>query len=64
MTKFISYAILFLALPVILGVAWTACVVVADYRSYTGALAAPPEATVAVCGASQTKDALDPASGI
>ena len=60
MTKFIFYSILFLALPVILGVAWTACVVVADYRSYTGALAAPPEATVAVCGDSQTKDALDP----
>ena len=61
MKKFISYAIFFLALPFVLGVAWTTFVVVADYRSYTGALAAPPEATVAVCGDSQTKDALDPA---
>jgi hypothetical protein len=61
MTKFISNAFLFLSLPAILGVAWTTFVVVADYRSYTGALAAPPEATVAVCGDSQTKDALDPA---
>ena len=61
MKKFMSYVILFLALPVVLGAAWTAFVVVADYRSYTGALAAPPEATVAVCGDSQTKDALDPA---
>ena len=61
MKKFISYAILFLALPAVLGAAWTAFVVVADYRSYTGALAAPPETTVAVCGDSQTKDALDPA---
>ncbi len=61
MRKFISYAILFLSLPAVLGAAWTTFVVVADYRSYTGALAAPPEATVAVCGDSQTKDALDPA---
>ena len=50
MKKFISYAIFFLALPFVLGVAWTTFVVVADYRSYTGALAAPPEATVAECG--------------
>ena len=61
MKKFMFYAILFLALPAVLGAAWTAFVVVADYRSYTGALAAPPETTVAVCGDSQTKDALDPA---
>ena len=61
MKKFISYAIFFLALPFVLGVAWTAFVVVTDYRSYTNALVVPPETTVAVCGDSQTKDALDPA---
>ena len=61
MKKFIFHAILFLALPIVLGVGWTIFVVAADYRSYMGALAAPPEATVAVCGDSQTKDALDPA---
>lgn len=61
MKKFVSYAILFLGLPALLGAAWTAFVVVADYRSYAGALAAPPGATIAVCGDSQTKDALDPA---
>ena len=61
MKKFISYSVLFLALPAVLGVAWTVFVVTADYRSYTGALAAPQGATIAVCGDSQTKDALDPA---
>ena len=61
MKKFISYAVLFLALPAALGVAWTAFVVTMDYRSYMGALPAPSGATVAVCGDSQTKDALDPA---
>lgn len=61
MKRFLSYAILFLSLPVVLGAAWTAFVVTADYRSYTGALAAPADAAIAVCGDSQTKDALDPA---
>ena len=60
MKKFISYAVLFLALPFVLGAVWTVFVVVADYRSYTNALVAPPGTTVAVCGDSQTKDALDP----
>jgi len=60
MKRFISYATLFLILPAALGVAWTAFVVTADYRSYTGALAAPQGARIAVCGDSQTKDALDP----
>lgn len=61
MKKFLSYASLFLGLPAVLGAAWTVFVVAADYLSYTGALKAPPYATVAVCGDSQTKDGLDPA---
>ena len=61
MKKFLLKALLFLALPAVLGAAWTAFVVVCDYRSYTSALVAPADATVAVCGDSQTKDALDPA---
>lgn len=61
MKKFLSYAILFLGFPAVLGAVWTVFVVTMDYRSYAGALAAPPGATIAVCGDSQTKDALDPA---
>ena len=61
MKKFVSSVLLFFLLPVLLGLAWTAFVVVMDYRSYTGALKMPETATVAVCGDSQTKDALDPA---
>ncbi len=60
MKKFLSYAILFLGMPAVLGAVWTAFVVTMDYRSYMGALPAPSGATVAVCGDSQTKDALDP----
>ena len=60
MKKFLSYAILFLGFPAVLGAVWTAFVVTMDYRSYMGALPAPSGATVAVCGDSQTKDALDP----
>ncbi len=60
MKKFLSYVILFLGMPAVLGAVWTAFVVTMDYRSYMGALPAPSGATVAVCGDSQTKDALDP----
>ena len=60
MKKFLSYAILFLGMPAVLGAAWTAFVVTMDYRSYMSALPAPSGLTVAVCGDSQTKDALDP----
>lgn len=60
MKKFLSYAILFLGFPAVLGAVWTVFVVTMDYRSYMGALPAPSGATVAVCGDSQTKDALDP----
>ena len=61
MKKFFSYMTLFLLLPVLVGLGWTIFVVVMDARSYMRALAAPEGTTVAVCGDSQTKDALDPA---
>jgi len=60
MKRFLKNFALFLSLPAVLGAAWTVFVVAMDYASYTGALAAPDGATVAVCGDSQTKDALDP----
>ena len=60
MKRFLFKAFVFMAPPVVLGVAWTAFVVFMDYRSYRTLLVAPPGAEVAVCGDSQTKDALDP----
>ncbi len=61
MQRFLTRIFLFAAFPLLLGVAWTAYVVFMDYRSYTAALKLPDGTTVAVCGDSQTKDALDPA---
>ena len=61
MKRFLVRTFLFLSVPVLLGVAWTVYVVWMDYASYTRALVLPEETTVAVCGDSQTKDALDPA---
>lgn len=60
MKKFLQTLALFLAIPSIAGMAWIAFAVIHDRASYTGALAAPPSARVAVCGDSQTKDALSP----
>ena len=60
MKKFLTALCLFLLLPAVVGVAWTVFVVVMDYRSYTQSLKMPAGTTIAVCGDSQTKDALDP----
>ena len=60
MKRFLFKAFVFLAPPIVLGVAWTAFVVFMDYRSYKASLVAPPGAEVMVCGDSQTNDALDP----
>lgn len=61
MQRFLTRMFLFAAVPLSLGVAWTAYVVFMDYRSYTAALKLPEGTVIAVCGDSQTKDALDPA---
>lgn len=59
--KFLFSILVFFSLPVLLGVGWTIFVVLMDWRSYSCALTMPEGTTVAVCGDSQTKDALDPA---
>ena len=61
MKKFIFHASLFFLLPAVIGLFWTIFVVVMDWRSYSRALTMPEDATIAVCGDSQTKDGLDPA---
>lgn len=61
MKRFLLRALLFMSVPTVLAVAWTAFVVGMDYLSYTRALRLPAGTTAVVCGDSQTKDALDPA---
>ena len=61
MRRFLKRLLLFAAIPLVIAVAWTAFVVVMEYRSYVGALTLAEGETMVVCGDSQTKDALDPA---
>ena len=61
MRRFLKRLIQFAAIPTVIAVAWTAFVVVMEYRSYVGALTLAEGETMVVCGDSQTKDALDPA---
>ena len=60
MKRFLVRMLLFVSLPLALGIVWTAYVVAMDYSSYTRALKLPTGTTAVVCGDSQTKDALDP----
>lgn len=61
MREFLGRLLLFLLGPILLGAGWTVFVVYKDLTSYRSALLAPDDTVVAVCGDSQTKDALDPA---
>ena len=61
MKTFLKRLAAFLAVPAAVAAAWLAFAIGCDFASYRAALKAPDGASVAVCGDSQTKDALDPA---